>query len=85
LTSKKDSFIDKFSDLKGRKNIEKAIDELELNDLLSFNIEKRINLISGTKNLPNRGLIYSALYKRLEAADVKELPMLFYNISSDSR
>jgi hypothetical protein len=41
-------------------------------------------LITGTKDLENKGFIYSALYKRLEDADVKELPMLIYNIPSDS-
>ena len=43
-----------------------------------------MNLITGTKNHDDRDLIYSALYKRLEIAEIKELPMLVYNISLDS-
>jgi hypothetical protein len=43
-----------------------------------------MNLITGTKNHAEKDLIYSTLYKRLEIADIKELPMLIYNTSLDS-
>jgi hypothetical protein len=40
-----------------------------------------MNLITGTKDLDTKGLIYSALYNRLVAAEVKDLPILIYNTS----
>jgi hypothetical protein len=66
-----------------RKNIEDLLNKIEMNFLLSFNIHKRVNLITGTKNHPEKDLIYSVLYKRLEIAEIKELPMLLYNTSVD--
>ena len=36
-------------------------------------------MITGTKNHAEKDLIYSVLYKRLEIAEIKELPMLIYN------
>jgi len=54
-----------------------------MNLLLSYNIHKRVNLITGTKNHPEKDLIYSVLYIRLEIAEIKELPMLIYNTSID--
>jgi hypothetical protein len=41
-------------------------------------------LIIGTQNHAEKDLIYSNLYKRLEIADIKELPILIYNTSLDS-
>jgi hypothetical protein len=43
-----------------------------------------MNLIIGTQNHAEKDLIYSNLYKRLEIADIKELPILIYNTSLDS-
>ena len=43
-----------------------------------------MNLIIGTKKHPEKDLIYSVLYKHLEIAEIKELPMLIYNTSVDS-
>ena len=60
------------------------MNKTEMNLLLSFNTHKRVNLITGTKNHLEKDLIYSVLYKRLEIADIKELPMLIYNTSLDS-
>ena len=57
------------------------MNKIELNLLLSYNTHKRVNLITGTKNHAEKDLIYSILYKRLEIAEIKELPMLIYNIS----
>jgi hypothetical protein len=42
-----------------------------------------MNLITGTKTHDEKDLIYSTLYKRLEIAEIKELPMLLYNTSLD--
>jgi hypothetical protein len=57
------------------------MNKIELNLLLSYNVNKRMNLITGTKNHSEKDHIYSVLYKLLELADIKELPMLIYNIS----
>ena len=59
------------------------MNKIEMILLLSCNIHKRVNLITGTKNHPEKDLIYSVIYKRLEIADIKELPMLLYNTSVD--
>ena len=40
-----------------------------------------MNLIIGTKKHPERDHIYNVLYKLLEIAEIKELPMLIYNTS----
>jgi hypothetical protein len=48
-----------------RKNIEDIINQTEINLLLSYNINKRMNLITGTKYHDEKDLIYSALYKRI--------------------
>ena len=42
-----------------------------------------MNLITATKKHPERDHIYSILYKLLEIAEIKELPMLIYNTSLD--
>jgi hypothetical protein len=42
-----------------------------------------MNLIIGTKNHPERDHIYNIIYKLLEIAEIKELPMLIYNTSLD--
>jgi hypothetical protein len=52
-----------------------------INELLSYNVNKRMNLITGTKMHAERDHIYSVLYKLLEIAEIKELPMLIYNTS----
>ena len=52
-----------------------------MNDLLSYNLNKRMNLITATKKHPEKDHIYSVLYKLLEIAEIKELPMLIYNTS----
>lgn len=38
----------------------------EIKKLLSYNIIKRMNLITGTKDHPEKDFIYSELYKRLD-------------------
>jgi hypothetical protein len=43
-----------------------------------------MNLIIGTRQHQERDHIYSVLYKLLEIAEIKELPMLIYNTSEDS-
>jgi hypothetical protein len=55
--------------------------KIEINHLLSYNINKRINLITATKDHAEKDHIYNVLYKLLEIADIKELPMLIYNTS----
>ena len=60
------------------------MNKIEMNLLLSFNIHKRVNLITGTKDHAEKDLIYSVLFKRLEIAEITELPMLLYNTSLDS-
>jgi F0F1-type ATP synthase delta subunit len=42
-------------------------------------------LIIGTKKHPERDHIYNVLYKLLEIAEIKELPMLIYNTSLDPK
>jgi hypothetical protein len=42
-----------------------------------------MNLIIGTKNHPERDYIYNIIYKLLEIAEIKDLPMLIYNTSLD--
>jgi hypothetical protein len=59
------------------------LNKIDFNLLLSYNTHKRVNLITGTKNHAEKDLIYSVLYKRLEIAEIKELPMLIYNTSID--
>jgi hypothetical protein len=46
-------------------------------------MNERENLITGTKDHALRDHIYSVLYKLLEIAEIKELPMLIYNTSVD--
>jgi hypothetical protein len=57
------------------------MNKIELNHLLSYNLNKRMNLITGSKSHPEKDLIYSVLLKLLEIAEIKELPMLIYNTS----
>ena len=52
-----------------------------MNHLLSYNLNKRMNLITATRNHEGKEHIYSVLYKLLEIAEIKELPMLIYNTS----
>ena len=54
-----------------------------INLLLSYNVNKSMNLITGTKDHAERDHIYNVLYKLLEIAEIKELPMLIYNTSLD--
>jgi F0F1-type ATP synthase delta subunit len=42
-----------------------------------------MNLITATKDHAEKDHIYNVLYKILEIADIKELPMLIYNTSLD--
>ena len=84
MIAQRESFMDDIINSKERKNIEDLLNKIDINLLLSYNINKRMNLIIGTKNHAEKDLIYSALYKRLEIADIKELPILIYNTSLDS-
>jgi hypothetical protein len=84
IIAQRESFIDDILNIKERKNIEELLKKIEMDLLLSYNIHKRFNLITGTKNHAEKDLIYSVLYKRLEIAEVKELPVLIYNTSIDS-
>jgi hypothetical protein len=44
-----------------------------------------MNLIIGTKKHAERDHIYNVIYKLLEIAEIKELPMLIYNTSLDPK
>lgn len=77
--------MDEIIKSKERKNIEDLMNKIEINLLLSYNINKRMNLITGTQKHDEKDLIYSTLYKRLEITEIKELPMLVYNTSLDSK
>jgi len=52
-----------------------------INELLSYNVNKRMNLITGTKDHSEKDHIYNVLFKLLEIAEIKDLPMLIYNTS----
>jgi hypothetical protein len=62
--------MDEIIKSKERKIIEDQMNKIEINLLLSYNINKRMNLITGTKRHDVKDLIYSALYKRLEIAEI---------------
>ena len=79
------SFIDEINDCKARKGIEKLMNSKNISDLLSYNVNKRMNLITGTKEHPERDLIYSVLYNLLEIAEIQQLPILIYNTSVDPK
>jgi hypothetical protein len=83
VIARRESFIDEIIKSKERKDIEERMNKIEINHLLSFNVNKRMNLITGTKNHAEKDHIYSILYKLLEIAEIKELPMLIYNTSVD--
>ena len=83
MIAQRDSFIDEIINSKERKDIEERMNKIEINHLLCYNVNKRMNLITGTKNHPEKDHIYSILYKLLEIAEIKELPMLIYNTSVD--
>ena len=53
-----------------------------INELLSYNVNKRMNLITGTKDHSEKDHIYNVLFKLLEIAEIKDLPMLIYNTSN---
>jgi hypothetical protein len=57
------------------------MEKTEINLLLSYNINKRMNLITGVTNHELKDHIYNLLFKRLEIAVYKDLPILIYNIS----
>ena len=83
MIARRESFIDDIIGSKERKDIEERMNKIEISTLLSYNVNKRINLIIGTKRHAEKDLIYSVLYKLLAIAEIKELPMLIYNISLD--
>ena len=56
---------------------------IQMSLLLSFNVNKRMNLITATKKHAEKDHIYSILYKRLNIAEIKDLPILIYNTSLD--
>jgi len=68
---------------KYRKVIEERMNKIDINLLLSYNLNKRMNLITGTKMHSEKDHIYSILYKLLEIAEINEVPMLIYNTSVD--
>ena len=80
---KKESFIDEIIKCTERKEIEDKMKNININLLLSYNVNKSMNLITGTKDHAERDHIYNVLYKLLEIAEIKELPMLIYNTSLD--
>jgi hypothetical protein len=67
-----------------RKEIEDKMKNININLLLSYNVNKSMNLITGTKDHAERDHIYNVLYKLLEIAEIKELPMLIYNTSLEA-
>ena len=75
--------MDEIIKCKEKKEIEERMKEIDLNLLLSFNLNKRMNLITGTRKHEEKDHIYSVLYKMLEIAEIKELPILIYNTSVD--
>ena len=85
MIARKESFIDDIVSSKERKDIEERMNKISFNELLSYNLNKRMNLIIGTKNHPERDHIYNVIYKLLEIAEIKELPMLIYNTSLDPK
>ena len=81
---KRESFIDEIIKCTERKEIEDKMKNINnINLLLSYNVNKSMNLITGTKDHAERDHIYNVLYKLLEIAEIKELPMLIYNTSLD--
>ena len=78
---RRESFIDEIIKCTERKEIEKKMKDIKINDLLSYNVNKTMNLITGTKDHAEKDHIYNVLYKMLEIAEIKELPMLIYNTS----
>jgi hypothetical protein len=81
VVAQRESFIDEINGSKERKFIEDYIEKTDINLLLSYNIYKRMNLITGVTNHELKEHIYSLLFKRLEIAVYKDLPILIYNIS----
>ena len=61
IIAQRESFIDEIIKCKERKDIEELMTKIDMNLLLSYNVNKRMNLITGTKNHPEKGLIYSVL------------------------
>ena len=84
VIARKESFMEEIIKCTERKEIEDKMKNININLLLSYNVNKSMNLISGTKDHAERDHIYNVLYKILEIAEIKELPMLVYNISLDS-
>jgi hypothetical protein len=76
-----ESFMDKIIKCTERKEIEKIMKDIKINELLTYNVNKRMNLITGTKDHAEKDHIYNVLYKLLEIAEIKELPILIYNTS----
>jgi hypothetical protein len=85
VIARRESFIDYIIASKERKDIEDRMNKVSINELLLYNLNKRMNLIIGTKKHPERDHIYNVLYKLLEIAEIKELPMLIYNTSLDPK
>ena len=46
---KRESFMDKIIKCTERKEIEKIMKDIKINELLTYNVNKRMNLITGTK------------------------------------
>ena len=61
MIARRESFIDEIINTKERKDLEERMNKIGINDLFSYNVNKRMNLITGTKNHPEKGLIYSVL------------------------
>jgi hypothetical protein len=78
-----ESFIDDIIKSNERKDIEERMNAIQMSLLLSFNVNKRMNLITATKKHAEKDHIYSILYKRLNIAEIKDLPILIYNTSLD--
>ena len=81
MIARRESFIDEIINTKDRKEIEEKMNKIGINDLLSYNVNKRMNLITATRKHAEKDHIYSVLYKLIEIAEIKELPMLIYNTS----
>ena len=81
VIAKSESFIDEIVGSNEMKFIEDKMKETEINLLLSYNINKRMNLITGVTKHKFKEQIYSELFKRLDIAAFKDLPILIYNIS----
>ena len=81
VIAQRDSFIDEIINCKERYDIEDRMNNIAMDRLLSYNVNKRMNLITATKKHSQKYHIYSVLYNLLQNAEIEMLPILVYNTS----